>query len=224
MLRRSTTTGRLSRDFTRCEVEGAERIPFRDDDQRVGSVDAAIGALRVLDVLQHGAGLLHALRIVGADLGAGILQRRDQRDRGRVAHVVGVGLEGQPQHGNGAAAHVAAADGDDLARHRPLALVVDGGDGLDDAAGRAEVVGRLHQGQRVLGKAGAAEARTGVEEFRADAVVEADAARDVLHVGAGLLAQVGDLVDEGDLGGEEGVGGVLDELGRAPPGEQQRRG
>ena len=60
-----------------------------------------------------------------------------------------------------------------------------------------------------------------MQELRADAVVEADAARHVLHVRAGLLAQVGDLVDEGDLGGEEGVGRVLDELGRAPAGEQQ---
>jgi hypothetical protein len=39
---------------------------------------------------------------------------------------------------------------------------------------------------------------------------------------ADLLAQVGDLVDEGDLGGEEGVGGVLGQLGAAPRGEQDR--
>ena len=38
-----------------------------------------------------------------------------------------------------------------------------------------------------------------------------------------LLAQVRDLVDEGDLGGQEGVGGVFDQLGGAPRGEQQRR-
>jgi hypothetical protein len=29
---------------------------------------------------------------------------------------------------------------------------------------------------------------------------------------------IGDLVDEGDLGGEEGVGGVFDQLGGAPRG------
>ena len=56
----------------------------------------------------------------------------------------------------------------------------------------------------------------GMQEFRADAVVEPDAARDFLHVGADLLAEVGDLVDEGDLGGEEGVGGVFDQFGGAP--------
>ena len=62
-----------------------------------------------------------------------------------------------------------------------------------------------------------------MQEFAADAVVEADAARHVLHVGADLLAQVGDLVDEGDLGGEEGVGGVFDQLGGAPADIEDRR-
>ena len=62
-----------------------------------------------------------------------------------------------------------------------------------------------------------------MQEFRADAIVEPDAARDLLHVGADLFGQIGDLVDEGDLGGEEGVGGVFDQLGGAPVGEQDRR-
>ena len=96
-------------------------------------------------------------------------------------------------------------------------------DRLDDAQRRAVVLRGLDQRQRVLGEARAAVAGAGVQEFRADAVVEADAARDVLDVGADLLAQVGDLVDEGDLGREEGVGGVLDQLGGAPVGEQDRR-
>ena len=55
-----------------------------------------------------------------------------------------------------------------------------------------------------------------MQEFAADAVVEADAARHVLHVGADLLAQIGDFVDEGDLGGEESIGRVLGQLRRAP--------
>ena len=71
-----------------------------------------------------------------------------------------------------------------------------------------------HQRQAVLGEARAAIAGAGMEEFAADAAVEADALGDVLHIGADLLAQIGDLVDEGDLGREEGVGGVFDELGR----------
>ena len=46
---------------------------------------------------------------------------------------------------------------------------------------------------------------------------------DVVDVGADLLAQVGDLVDEGDLHRQEAVGGVFDELGGLEAGEQDRR-
>ena len=52
-----------------------------------------------------------------------------------------------------------------------------------------------------------------MQELAADAAVEADAAGDVLDIGADRLAQIGDLVDEGDLGREKGVGGVFDQLG-----------
>ena len=82
------------------------------------------------------------------------------------------------------------------------------------STGRAEIVGRLDQRPQILREAGAAEARAGGEELRADAVVEADAERQLLHVGAGQLAEPRQLVDEGHLGGEEGVRRVFDELRR----------
>ena len=59
--------------------------------------------------------------------------------------------------------------------------------------------------------------------FDADPVVEPDAARHFLHVGAESLAQVGDLVDEGDLRRQEGVRRILDQLGGAPAGVEDRR-
>ena len=62
-----------------------------------------------------------------------------------------------------------------------------------------------------------------MQELAADAVVETHAARDVLHVGAGALAQIGDLVDEGDLGGEEGIGRVFDQLRGAAADIKHRR-
>ena len=37
------------------------------------------------------------------------------------------------------------------------------------------------------------------------------------------LAEIGDLVDEGDLGGEKRVGGVFDQFGGAPAGVHDRR-
>ena len=74
----------------------------------------------------------------------------------------------------------------------------------------------LDQRADVLWKTGTAETRSGMKEFRADAVVEPDAARDCLHVGADFFGKIRHLVDEGDLGGEKRVRGVLDQLRSSP--------
>ena len=67
--------------------------------------------------------------------------------------------------------------GDDLARHRALAVVVDRHHGLDDALRRVVILRCLDQRERILGKARAAIAGTGMQELCADAVVEPDATR-----------------------------------------------
>jgi hypothetical protein len=48
-----------------------------------------------------------------------------------------------------------------------------------------------------------------MQELGSDAVVQADAARDILNVGADLFGEIRDLVDEGYFGGEKCVGGIL---------------
>ena len=60
-----------------------------------------------------------------------------------------------------------------------------------------------------------------VEERRADPLVEAHPAGDLGDVGADLLADVGDLVDEADLRRQEGVRGELDHLGAGDVGADQ---
>ena len=70
----------------------------------------------------------------------------------------------------------------------------------------------LDQRAGVLGEARTAEAGAGMQKLRSDAVVEPDAARDFLHVGAKLLGQVSNLVDECNLGGEKSVRRILDQL------------
>ncbi len=62
-----------------------------------------------------------------------------------------------------------------------------------------------------------------MQEFAADAIVEADAARHVLHIGADLLGKIGDLVDEGDLGRKKCIGGIFDQFGRPSLGHHDRR-
>ena len=104
-----------------------------------------------------------------------------------------------------------------------LAPLVD----LDHASRRCErragLLGVRTSASVSLGKQLPPIARAGMQELAADAAVQPDAARDFLDVGADLLAQVGDLVDEGDLGREEAVGRVLDQLRGLQRGEQDRR-
>ena len=74
-----------------------------------------------------------------------------------------------------------------------------------------------------LGKQDPPKPMPGLQELRPDPVVQAHPARDLDDVGAGLLADVGDLVDEGDLRGQEGVGGELDHLRAGDVGAHERR-
>ena len=108
-------------------------------------------------------------------------------------------------------------------RHARLARVVDRDRRLHQARRRAVILGGAHQRQRVLGEAGAAVAGAGMQELAADAAIQPDAARHVVHVGADLLAQIGHLVDEGDLHRQEGVGGVFGQFGGLDAGEHDRR-
>ena len=62
-----------------------------------------------------------------------------------------------------------------------------------------------------------------MEKFRADAAIQSHAARHVANISADLFAKIGDLVDESDLGGEEGIGGVFDQFAAFAAGEQDRR-
>ncbi|MCY1172163.1 hypothetical protein D9M73_122940 [compost metagenome] len=95
-------------------------------------------------------------------------------------------------------------------------------DGLDNPDRRLVILRRLEQSKRVLGEARAAIAGSGMQEFGADPIIEADAARNVLNVCTDGLAQVRDLVYEGDLCREKRIRCIFDQLGRAAPGEQNR--
>ena len=110
------------------------------------------------------------------------------------------GLKARPEQRDRLAAQLAEVLLE-LLDHAPLLELVD----LDDRGQQLEVVagvaGELLQRRDVLGEAAAAEAKPGAQEVRAEAVVEADAPRDVLDVGADELADVRDLVDEADARG-----------------------
>ena len=60
-------------------------------------------------------------------------------------------------------------------------------------------------------------------ELAADALVEPHATRDVMDIGAHLLAQIRHLIDERDLGREKCIGRVFGELRCFDTGEYHRR-
>src|SRR5687767_7943290 len=94
-----------------------------------------------------------------------------------------------------------------------LALPLVHGHGRVEEGGFVLVLsGDRAQSGYVLGETRPAPADTRREEARAYALVEADAVGHLRDVRPDQLAEVGDLVDEADLGGQEGVGGVLDHL------------
>ena len=75
------------------EVERPELVPFGDNDQDIGALGCRIGVLGELDA---GEDLLRLLAGDGIERGNARLRARsgfDDRDRGRLAHVVGVRLE-----------------------------------------------------------------------------------------------------------------------------------
>src|SRR3990172_1538719 len=76
------------------------------------------------------------------------------------------------------------------------------------------------EAQDGLGKATPAVPGPRVQEGPTDAPVVAHALGHLADVGPHPLADVGGEIDEGDLHGQEGVGGVLDQLGGGDVGDQ----
>ncbi len=161
-------------------------------------------------------------RIVGLHRRAAREQPLDDRNRRRLAHVVGARLERQPPHRDRPARQIAEVLLDLV--DQPLLLqVVDVFDRAQNLEVVALVGGRLQQRLRVLGKAAAAVADAGKQERRADAPVGADRLAHVIDVGADQLADVGDLVHERDARRENRVRRVLAQLGARRAHHQDRR-
>src|SRR3546814_2145853 len=84
------------------------------------------------------------------------------------------------------------------------------------------ILARLEQRQRILGEATPAIARPCMQELGTDAIIQANAPRHVLHVSPHLFAQIGNLIDESDLGRQKRIGGIFGEFG-APAGHHDQR-
>src|SRR3546814_1707133 len=83
----------------------------------------------------------------------------EQVERRRLAHVVGVGLEGKAEHCDPLAGEVAAAGPPHAVNQVALAPGIGLDDRRDDALRRAEGLAHAHEGFGILREAGAAVAR-----------------------------------------------------------------
>src|SRR4051812_32950487 len=194
-------------------VELRELRPFGHENRTVSAVERVERAVAELGATDQLGRSPHCDRVVDAHVRALALEARSKHECRRLTDVVGVRLESQPEQRDllpDERPEVLLQLRDDAA----LLQLVD----LDHRGEQLEVVarvaGELLQRRDVFRETRAAITRARPQELRPDARVEAHPARDLLHVGPQLLGHVRDLVDERDLGREEGVRRELDHLRR----------
>lgn len=196
-------------------------VPFSDDDDGVGALEGLVSVGGVGQLWVGVAGVVECLGICHGDVGAEAVEAGGDVEGGGVADVVAVGFEGGAEDGDVLAVDGAVEgvegelDGAVAAAEVDFVDFVEEGDGF----GAAEFFGAGGEGADVFGEAAAAEADAGAEEAASDAGVVADGVGELGDVGAGDLGDFGHGVDEGDLGGQEGVGGDLDEFGGGQVGD-----
>ncbi len=127
--------------------------------------------------------------------------------------VVGFGLEG-PAPDRDPKILPIREEGVDKTSGDALLLLVDRLDLGKNPHGDTERVPGMDERLHVLRKAGTSVADTSIKKGHADPGIRPHAEPDIHDVRPGPVADFGHLVDEGDLGRQEGVGGVLRELGR----------
>src|SRR5260370_7859550 len=80
------------------QIQRAELFPFGHNDNRVGIFDAVVRSLTIGHVDKDRFGLLHSDWVIDPDLGTHVLQRGNQWYRGRLAQVIRIRLDVQPDH------------------------------------------------------------------------------------------------------------------------------
>src|SRR5215472_92645 len=199
--------------FELLEIELLELVPFSHDDYGVGAPGHGLRIAAVVEVGQERPRLLDGCRVIGAHDRPFLEQRLGYLDGGRLAHVVGIWLEGETKHADHLAAQAAQALPQFVDDERALVAV-----DVHHRVQKLRVVLVLLRdgGQRlhVLGEARAAIADAGIQVGGTDPLVKPHALGDQLGVGVHPLADAGDLVHERDAGSQEGVGSVLDHLRR----------
>ena len=134
------------------------------------------------------------------------------RSSTRRCHIVGVGLERNSQDRHPLILQYPELFLD-LIHQMPALSDVYVAHFLQKLKGITHLLGDLDKSLDILGKTRPPETDAGIQEVSADTFVHADTIGYFLHVSPGFFADSGDGIYEGDLGGQERIGGVLDYLG-----------
>src|SRR3954464_7896698 len=89
----------LERALYPLEIRMAILVPIRDHDQRVRALERLIVSLSIIySVAEQTPRMVEGSRVVRTDRNTLAQQRIDERQRRRLTHIVGSGLEGEPPH------------------------------------------------------------------------------------------------------------------------------
>ncbi len=196
------------------EVGRSELGPFGGDRQRVGAVECLHGFREVLQtVVIDGADVVHRFGIMNVHVGSQFEQPVDQNQRGCLANIIRLGLEGQAPHGDGLPGQAALEMLFDFLLQHEFLLLVDPLDRVENSGIEVAVAKRIGQRANIFGKTASAVPDSRKEEREPDPAVVANSASNVIDVGGKMFAQVCHLIDEADLRGQQGIGNVLRQLG-----------
>src|SRR5579875_545694 len=187
----------LERCSDAIEIRAAEDLPLGHHRQRVGAFQCGpwlVAQDQVVACPVDARGFLACLRIERAHPCTGLPQGFHQHPAGCLAHVVGIGFEGETPQRDGPVPQLPAEVPRNLLEQLALLLAVDRFHRAQHA--RLVAVGARGAFQRlhVLGETRAAVSRSGIDEGVTDARIGTDAVPHHLHVRTHALGDVGDLV------------------------------
>ena len=191
--------------------ETTKLLPVRRDEETVAAAQGLLRSFVVLNTaeervaggIEGAAGFRDGQRIVGVQRAGTTCQQRFRHgQRGGIAHVVGLLLEGQAQQGDGFAVEIVAGFLAGALDKVDLLKLVDLVHGLQQAGVLSGAAQLVDERLNVLAEAGTAGAVGDVGAPGADAMIGGDAAFQVfhVHVGEGLGQARADSIPERDVG------------------------
>ena len=199
-------------------IQFFELLPLGSQNHQFSLAQGIVSVRGVIQGWEYLLGVVHAFWVIDGYRRASQRQGTGDGKGGRIAHVIGIRLKRTAQHSHAVAKQGAIEGFLGQVHHTVAAAHIDSVH-LTQEGQRlvgAKLASAGHEGADVLGQATAAKAEASAKELAADALVEPNGVGKSGNVRACNLADFGDSVDKGNLGGQERISGDLDQLGGLP--------